>query len=333
MHRRRTAFAAIATLMVTVPWLTSKAQESVKTPRIGVLVNGSAANNAAVEAMRQGLGSLGYVEGKSVILEARYAEGKLERLPAFAAELAGLEVDVIATFGGPASNAAIQATKTIPIVFAIVADPVAVGFAVTMERPGRNATGITNNDPEQARLQMELLKELLPKLVRVVILSDQDIPGADASGLAPIERSAVAAARALGLQPKVLKLRGPSPDLEAAFKAVGDENAEALLVLEVPVTLAHRKRIGQLAITQRIPSMFSAGSSDAGGVASYGTNVADTWPRVPSFIDQILKGAKPGDLPVEIITRREFSLSVKTARDLGLIIPVEVLKRADRVID
>ena len=333
MHRRNIAVAAVAAWVGALTYGSAAAQQAARIPRIGLLVNGSAANNVAVEAVRKEFARLGYVEGKSISFEGRYAEGKLDRLPALAAELAGLDVDVIATFGGPSTSAAMRATKTIPIVFAIVADPVAVGFATSMERPGGNATGITNNDPEQARRQLELLKELLPTLTRVVILSDQDIPGADASGLAPIERSNVAAANALGLQPHVLKLRGPIPDLETAFRTVAAEHAEALLVLEVPVALAHRKRIAELAAAQRLPAMFSAGSADAGGVLSYGTNVADTWLRVPSYVDRILKGAKPADMAVEAITRREFTVSLKAARHVGVTIPADMLKRADSVVD
>jgi putative ABC transport system substrate-binding protein len=309
------------------------AQQPAKIPRVGVLINGSAPNNPATASLRGGLAQLGYVEGKTILIEDRYAEGRLDRMPALAAELTGLGVDVIATYGGPASSAAFRATKTIPIVFAIVADPIALGFATTLERPGGNATGSTNNDPKQAQLQLAMLKELLPRLQRIVILSDHDIPGADASGLAPIDRTAVAAAQELGLQSQVLKLRGPSPDLEAAFETVAAHKAEALLILEVPVTLNHRKRIGEMAAAQKLPSMCPAAYSDAGGLISYGTSVVDTWPAVPGFIDKILKGAKPGDLPVQVITRRELTVNAKTAHNLGLSIPAEWLKRADRVVD
>jgi putative ABC transport system substrate-binding protein len=311
----------------------SYAQQPTKTPRIGILMNGTAANNAAMEVVRTGFARLGYIEEKNAIFEPRYAEGKLDRLPALAAELVGLNVDVIATFGGPASSAAHRATKSIPIVFAIVADPVAVGFVASLDRPGGNATGITNNDPQQARLQLELLRSLRPGLSRVAILSDQDIPGADASGLAPIERDNMSAAKSLGLEPKLLKVRGPTPDLDTTFKTMMDQGAEALLILEVPVTLSHRKRIGELAAANRLPSMFSAGSSDAGGILSFGTNVADTWPHVPIFVDRIVKGAKPSEMPVEVVTKRELVVNLKVARELGVIVPSELQGRADRLID
>lgn len=296
-------------------------------------MNGTAANNVAMDAVRTGFTRLGYIEGSSIVFEARYAEGKLDRLPDLAAELVGLKVDVIATFGGPVSSAAYKATKTIPIVFAIVADPVAVGFVASLEHPGGNATGITNNDPQQARLQLELLKSLSPGMTRVAILSDQDIPGADANGLAPIERANIAAARELGLEPRLLKVRGPTPDLEATFKTMIDDRAQSLLVLEVPVTLSHRKRIGELAAANRLPSMFSAGSSDAGGILSFGTNVADTWPQVPSFVDRIVKGARPDAMPVEVVTKRQLVVNLKAAREVGLSVPPELQRRADRVID
>ncbi|MGE5526900.1 MAG: ABC transporter substrate-binding protein [Rhodospirillaceae bacterium] len=309
------------------------AQQPAKIPRVGVLINGYAPDNPATASLRSGLAQLGYVEGKTILIEDRYAEGKLDRMPALAAELISLDVDVIATYGGPAANAAFRANKTIPIVFAIVADPVALGFASTLERPGGNATGSTNHDPRQPQLQLAMLKELLPRLQRIVILSDQDIPGADASGLAPIERTAVAAAQELGLQSQVLKLRGPSPDLEAAFKTITAHKAEALLVLEVPVTLNHRKRIAEMATAQKLPSICPAAYSDAGALISYGTSVMDTWPAVPGFIDKILKGAKPADLPVQVITRRELTINAKTAHTLGLSIPAQLLRQADRVVD
>jgi putative tryptophan/tyrosine transport system substrate-binding protein len=244
--------------------------------------------------------------------------------------LIGLNVDVIAAYGGPATNAARKASTTIPIVAAIVADPVAIGVAVRLQRPGGNVTGITSDDPSLGSRQLEILKQVVPKLTRVAILSDSDIPGADDSGLAPIERANVAAARAAGLTPQVLKVRGPTPDLEAAFKAMIAERAEALVVLEVPAPFVRRKRIAEMAAAHRIPTMFWGGASDSGGLMAYGTSFIDTFAGVPNAIDKILKGAKPADMPFELITRREFV--IKTARDLGLTIPVD-LQSADHVIE
>lgn len=236
------------------------------------------------------------------------------------------------TFGGPSTNAARKATTTIPIVAALVADPVAIGVAKTLDRPGGNITGATNNDPELPGRQLDMLKTLYPKLKRVAILSDSDIPGADASGLAPIERTNVAAARAAGLTPQVLKVRGPQPDLEAAFRDMTSARAEALVVLEVPATIADRKRIAAMATQHRLPTMFWGGASDAGGLLSYGTSFNADFPHLPIIIDKILKGAKPADTPFEVVSQRELAVNLKTARDLKVTVPAELLKRADHVI-
>jgi putative ABC transport system substrate-binding protein len=336
---RRTLLVGAAVLAVglALPPDTSHAQQTGKVYRIGVLVNGGAnvdgKPNPAVEVLHKGMAQLGYVEGTNVIYEARFPEGQLERLPGFATELVAKGVDVIATFGGPSTNAARKATTTVPIVAALVADPVAIGVAKTLERPGGNITGVTNNDPELARLQLDMLKALLPKLARVAILSDSDIPGADASGLAPIERANVAAARAAGITPQVLKVHGPKPDLETAFKAMVSEGAEALVVLEVPATIAARKRIAELATKQRLPTMFWGGASDSGGLLSYGTSFNADFPRLPPVIDKILKGAKPADTSFEVVSQRELAINLKTAHELGATVPAGLLKRADRVIE
>jgi putative ABC transport system substrate-binding protein len=307
------------------------AQTDAKTFRVGMLSNWGP--GPVFESLKSELAKLGYVEGKNIIFEARFPEGQLERLPGFAAELAGLGVDVIATYGGPPTNAARNASSTIPIVAAIVADPVAVGFAATLERPGGNVTGITSNDPSLGAQQWEIFKQIIPKLARVAILSDADIPGADGSGLAPIERANVAAARAAGLSPQVLKVRGPAPDLDAAFKTMASAGAEALVILEVPVTIPLRKRIAELAAAHRIPTMFWGGASDAGGLFTYGTSFTDTFAGVPAAIDKILKGAKAAEIPFELITSREFVINLKAGNALGLTIPPDLVKRADRVIE
>lgn len=307
------------------------AQTDAKVFRVGMLSNWGP--GPVFDSLKSELAKLGYVEGKNIVFEPRFPEGQLERLPGFAVELADLGVDVIATYGGPPTNAARKASSTIPIVAAIVADPVAVGFAATLERPGGNITGITSNDPSLGAQQWEIFKQAVPKLARVAILSDLDIPGADASGLAPIERANVEAARGAGFTPQVLKVRGPAPDLEAAFKAMASEGAQALVILEVPVTIPLRKRIAELAAAHRIPTMFWGGASDAGGVFTYGTSFTDTFAGVPTAIDKILKGAKPADMPFELITSREFVIDLKAASALGLTIPPDLVKRADRVIE
>jgi putative ABC transport system substrate-binding protein len=247
------------------------AQQAGKVYRVGVLLN---RNNPSpeTESLRTGFTQLGYVEGTNVVYEVRAAEGQLDRLPGFAAELVSKGVDVIVSYGGPPTNAARKATTTIPIVFTLVADPVAIGAAATLERPGGNLTGVTNNDPELPVRHMALLKEMIPKLARVAIFSDADIPGADANGLAPIDRTNVAAARAAGLTPQLLKLRGPKPDFDAAFKAMASEGAGALVVLEVPAVFAIPKTVAELATARRIPTMLWGGQADAGGLMSYGTS-------------------------------------------------------------
>ncbi|CAN7145210.1 ABC transporter substrate-binding protein [Cupriavidus necator] len=332
---RRTILAGAAVLLVSRG--VTYAQQLRKPFRVGALINGAGIvdgkPNPAFEGLRHGLAQLGYVEGTDVIYEGRFAENRLERLPELAIELVNQGVDVIATYGGPSTNAARKATTTIPIVASIVADPVAIGVAATLERPGGNITGATNNDPELPSRQLDILKALIPRLERVAVLSDSDIPGADASGLAPIERANVAAAHAAGVTPQLLKVRGPKPDLEAAFNAMESGRAQALIVLEVPAPLAERKRIATLATSRRLPTMFWGGADDSGGLLSYGTSVAKNFPRLPVIIDRILKGAKPADTPFEVVSRRELAINLRTARELGLTIPPELLKRADRVIE
>lgn len=302
-----------------------------KAHRVGVLVNRG--HSGELESLRTGMAQLGYVEGSNIVYEPRFPEGRLDRLPGFAAELVARGVDVIVTYGGPPTNAARKATTTIPIVFALVADPVAIGVASTLDRPGGNLTGVTNHDPELAGQQMALLKEAVPGLKRIAIFGDADIPGADATGLAPLDRMNAAAARAAGLLPQVLKLRGPDPDLDGAFKAMSSEGAEAVVVLEVPAYFWIPGTVATMATAKRFPSMFWGGQSDAGGLMSYGTPFMSTLAHVPKYVDQILKGSKPADMSIEVISKRELAINLKTARALGVKLPAEVLKRADHVIE
>jgi putative ABC transport system substrate-binding protein len=334
MNTRPFAVAALLAFVTASTGCVSRAQKAGKVYRVGALFNRAPnQSDRDVELLREGLARLGYVEGTNLVLEARFAEGKLDRLSGFARELVASGVDVIAAYGGPPTRAARGATTTIPIVAALVADPVALGFAATLARPGGNVTGATNHDPELAILQLRILREVFPNLARVAFLSDADIPGADSSGLVPIERSNVAAARAMGIMPQMLKLRGPEPDFAKAFDAMAAENAEALVVLEVPVPFTHRERIAELAAARRLPTMFWGGASNAGGIMSYGTSFVDNYPHMSEYIDRILKGAKPADMPFAVITRREFVVNRKVARQLGVAIPDAVLKRADRFID
>ena len=307
-----------------------EARQSGKISRVGLMQNG--VRGPDFDGLRNGFADLGYAEGRNIIFEPRFAEHQLDRHPSFAADLVRLGVDLILTFGGPATMAAKKVTTKIPIVFLLVADPVAIGVAASLGRPGSNATGVTNHDPQQAREQFALLKEVFPELTRVAILSDADIPGADASGLAPIERINDHAARALSIQPEVFKLRGPSPDFGTVFAAMERAGAEALLVLEVPVPIVHRQRIAELAAARRLPTLFPGSLGDAGGLITYGTSVFDGLPRLPIIADNVLRGAEPADLPIEVITRRVLAINVATARRIGVTIPPGVLQRADNVI-
>ena len=323
--------AALATALTIGSAQAQQAQQAAKVYRVGALFN--RVPGPEFEVLKTELARLGYVEGTNIVFEPRFAEGKLDRLPGFAAELVAINVDVIATYGGPPTAAARKATTTIPIVAQLVADPVAIGAAATLARPGGNVTGSTNHDPQRATRQLAILKEVFPKLARAAFLSDADIPGADASGFAPLERENIAAAEAMNIRPQTLKLRGPTPDLAVALDSVVAEKADVIVVMEVPVTILTQGRIVELATARRIPTMFWGGISDAGVLMSYGTSRLDTFKRMPLIVDKILKGAKPADTPFEIVTRQEFIVNLKVARELGVTIPPEVLKRADRVIE
>ena len=332
MSMKRFVFATLI-MCATVIVGTSQAQQPAKVYRVGALFNRAPnQEDRDVELLREGLARLGYVEGSNLVIEARFAQGNLDRLPGFAAELVKLGVDVIAAYGGPPTRAARGASTSIPIVANLVADPVALGYAVTLQRPGGNVTGITNHDPELAVLQLKILREVFPALERVAYLSDADIPGADSTGFVPIERSNIAAATTMKITPQVLKLRGPAPDFDAAFSAVSAQRAQALIVLEVPVPFGNRVRIAEMAAARRIPTMFWGGASTAGGMMSYGTSFSDGYPLMPIVIDKVLKGANPAITPFEVVTRRQFVINLKVAEELGVTIPEAVLKRADRII-
>ena len=304
-----------------------KAQQA-KLPRVGILLLGGPGPSS--DSLRQGFTQLGYVDGQNVITEFRFVRGQFDRAPEIAAELVRLDVDVIVAVGAIGVQAARKATSKIPIVFSAVIDPVASGYAATLERPAGNITGITSFDPQQASKQLEILKEINPKLSRVAILSDQDIPRAP-DGWNPLEKANDAAARALGLQPHWFRMKGPKPDLQEAFTAMISERAEALLILEVPITILHFNPIAALAAKNRLPTMFPGGWAND-GLITYGTSILDATPQIPGYVDKILKGAEPGELPIEVITRRELIINLKTAQEIGVTIPSDLLKLADRVI-
>lgn len=320
----KTLFTAIVLVLCTVLEPAQAQQQAPKLPRVGFL-SPLGPSSVALGEFRQGLADLGYVDGKNIIIEPRFAGGQYDRLPALAAELVNLKVDVIALLGAVTGRAAKKATTTIPIVFAIVVDPVGDDVVKSLQRPGENITGVTSFDPQQPRKQLELLKEVVPSLKRVAILADQ---GLSEPWLTAYEEQA----RALGLQPQRLLVAEPNPDLEGIFAAIRQAHTDAVLMLQEPVVVAHSKEIAELAAKERLPTMFPQSQGSSGGLIAYGTSVGDALRREAVYVDKILKGAKPGELSVETVTRYELLLNLKTARDIGATIPPEVIKRADRVI-
>src|SRR5436190_14746809 len=333
MMRKRVQFLRpiILGFMLVVSPNFSAAQDTTKHPRVGIISNDGP--GPVFDALRQGFTQLGYVEGRNIVIEGRFAHGNLDRVPQLAAELVGLNVDVVVSLGAVGAQAARKASPMTPIVFVGAIDPIAVGFAATLERPGGSVTGITSFDPQQARKQFEVLKQVVPNLSRIAILSDEDIPRVD--GWNPLEKANDMAARSAGLQPQWLKVKGPAPDFDGAFTAMKNERAEVLLVLDVPVPIIHQKRIADLAAKHRVPTMFLGGRrmSTSGGLIAYGTGLLDTCPRIPVYVDKILKGAQPRDLPIEVLTQHVLVLNLKTAREIGVTIPPELLKRADQVVE
>jgi putative tryptophan/tyrosine transport system substrate-binding protein len=303
----------------------AEAQQPTKVPRIGYLSSASpSAGLSRIEAFRQGLRELGYVEGKNVVIEYRYAEGKLDHLPALAAELVHLKVDVIVTSAAVATRRAKETTVTIPIVMAQDGDPVGSGFVASLARPGGNITGLSSLSPEVSGKRLELLKEIVPRLSRVVVLGTSTSPGS-AQGL----RETELAARAFGAQLQYLDILDPK-DIESTFREASKGRADGVLVLSSPVFNSHRT---QLAVKSRLPATYSAAEYvEDGGLMSYGTNIADLSRRAATYVDKILKGAKPADLPVEQPTKFELVINLKTAKQIGVTIPQSVLYRADKVI-
>jgi putative tryptophan/tyrosine transport system substrate-binding protein len=306
----------------------AEAQQPTKVPRIGFLSSlSSAAVSARVDAFRQGLRELGYVEGKNIFIEYQWAEGKTERLPDLAAELVRLKVDVIVT-GGPAVNrSAKEATSTIPIVLSFDNDPVGNGFAASLARPGGNITGLSTLAPEISGKQLELLKEIIPNLSRVAVFGNSLQPG-NPQALKETEL----AAGALGVRLQHYDIRSPK-DIETAFRAASKAHANAVLVLGNVVVTFQPKHFAELAAKSRLPAIYwSPEFVEAGGMMAYSVSITELFRRAATFVDKILKGAKPADLPVEQPTKFEFIINLKAAKQIGLTIPPNVLARADRVI-
>jgi putative ABC transport system substrate-binding protein len=309
--------------------LAAEGQQAGKVYRIGLLDYSAldGARQAWWNAFRQRMRELGYVEGQNVTFEVRSAQGDDNRLPKLVAELVGLKVDVIVTGGTNAAVAAKLVTSTIPIVAGSGADPVAVGVATSLRQPGGNVTGMTSINSELAGKRLDLLKTLAPHASRIAILWDKRNEGSRL-GVDGTE----AAAKATGLAIHSVPVSSPV-GLEAAFAAIGRAHAGALIVVASPPLFAHRRRIAELAVKHRLPTV--AGSREyveAGGLASYGADYADLFRRAATFVDKILKGAKPGDLPMEQPTKFELVINLKTAKALGLTIPPSLLGRADEVI-
>jgi putative ABC transport system substrate-binding protein len=326
MNKRIICLALVA-MLLTVSFA-AEAQQPKKVPRIGWLTGASLSANAErIEAFRQGLRELGYFEGKNIVIEWRSAEGKLDRLSTLAAELVRLKVDVIVTTGPTPTRAAKEATVTIPIVMAQDIDPVGTGFVASLARPGGNITGLSTLAPEISGKQLELLKEILPRLSRVAVLWASSNPG-NAQQLRETER----AAGALGVKLQHLDVLGPK-DIETAFRAASKGRADAVLVLQSGVVIAHRTEIPELAIKSRLPAIYPRSEFvEDGGLMSYGVSISDLDRRAATYVDKILKGAKPADLSVEQPTKVELVINLKTAQQIGLTIPPNVLARADKVI-
>ena len=308
--------------------LTSIAQAQDKIWRVGVLETVSTELNAAnLDAFRQGLRNLGYVEGRNLIIEYRSADGRSERFAALATELVGLKVDLIVTRGTPASLAAKNATRTIPVVMANAGDPVDSGLVISLARPGGNVTGLSSLTVNLEAKRFGLLRELVPGIARVAALYNMSSP------VSPPEwREIEGAARAVGVQPQLLDVRKPE-DFGPAFDAATRQRADGLIVGQEGLLQANRKLVTELAARHRLPAIYrSMEFIEVGGLLAYGPSYPDLYRRAATYVDRVFKGAKPGDLPVEQPTKFELIINLKTAKTLGLTIPQSLLLRADEVI-
>ena len=323
------AFELAACTLFLVFGLAAEAQQPTKVPRIGYLGGvSSSANSARIQAFREGLRETGYVEGKNIFIEWRHAEeAKIDRLPALAADLVRLNVAIIVTGGPPATRSAKKATATVPIVMGFDDDPVANGFVVTLARPGGNITGMSALSPEISGKQLELLKQIVPKLSRLAVLGTSTRPG-NTQTLKEVEL----AADSFGVKIQSLDVLGAT-DLQTAFRAANERRAQAALLLSSPIFTSQRRQIAELAIHSKLPAMYPQQEFvQEGGLTTYSASVIDMYRHAAIYVDKILKGVKPADLPVEQPTKFELVINLKTARQIGLTIPPNVLARADRVI-
>ena len=327
---RRVFMASLASGLLAAP-LAGEAQPREKVPRVGYLSPGSSSDSARLrrfEAFRQGLRERGYVEGQNVAIESRWAEGKYDRYPTLAADLVRLKVDVIVTVGGAATRAVQQATRTIPIVMSVVIDPVGSGFVPSLAHPGGNVTGLSMMAADLVGKQLAVLQEVTPKVVRVALLWNPANPGS-----LPQLRAAEAVARALRVRLQTLEARVPR-EIDSAFAAMTREQAGALVVLVDAIFTNQVGQIAELAAKSRLPSIYGQREyTEAGGLMVYSSDPLDLETRAATFVDKILKGAKPADLPIEQPTKFELVINLKTAKALGLTLPSSVLRRADQVIE
>jgi putative ABC transport system substrate-binding protein len=307
--------------------ISAEAQAPKKVPRIGFLTASPSVFPGRIEAFRRGLRELGYVEGKNIVIDWRYTEGKLDHAPALAAELVRLEVDIIVSSGPTLTNILKEATTTIPIVMGYHTDPVGTGLVASLARPGGNITGLSVLSPELGGKRLEILKEVVPKLSRVAVLGSSTLPG-NAETL----KETVLVAGALGVKLQFIDVLSPK-DIEAAFRRTVKERADAVLAQGSGILNAHRTQVADLAVKSRLPGMYYAAEFvEAGGLMFYGVDFPDLHRRAATYVDKILKGAKPAELPVEQPKKFEFIINLKAANQIGLVIPPNVLVRADKVI-
>ena len=328
---RRRDFMTLVAGASTAAWpFTADAQQAGKTAKIGYLAS-NLANQGPLDAFRHGLRDLGYVEGRNVVIEYRDAQGKLEPLPALAAELVALKVDVIVASSTAAALAAKQATTVVPIVFATVPDPVATGLVASLARPGGNVTGLSNLNADLVGKCLEYFTQAVPAARRVAILWQ---PGAFGEHTEKeMLKAAEVAARVLGIELQFVEARGPA-DIDKAFSKITGAPADAVAVLVSGMLLGERKRLVYLAASNRLPVIYTFRELvDAGGLMSYGPSLADLFRRAASYVDKILKGTKPADLPVEQPIKLELVINLKSAQALGLTVPPTLLARADQVIE
>ena len=325
---KRSLMFLLMVIVVAARGIIAEAQQPKKVPRIAYFSAGSASSQASrLDMFKRGLQELGYAEGKDIVIEQRYAEGKLDRVAALAAELVGLKLDVIVTGGPAATRSAKEATATIPIVMGFDYDPVGSGVVASLARPGGNITGLSSLAPEISGKQLELLKEVLPRLSRVAVLGNSTEPG-----IGQLRKEAELVGAALKVQLQYLDILA-SKDIATAFEAATKGRAEAVLALSSFVIISQRTQIAELATKNRLPAIYPWPEFvEDGGLMTYGANSNDLFRRAATYVDKILKGSKPADLPVEQPIKFEFIINLKSAKQIGLTIPPNVLARADKVI-